>query len=236
MSTSSDISNARLCAFTTVWLLQSVILPRPAQVLLANERLDADVDLNRIAEATDSFSGSDLNALCTAAAMIPVRELLRATGKSAQVRAHMQRMQESAPLSVTGCPASATIRWRLACNNTQGSLCQFRCAYVADDGYRLAPPRSAQSGCSTADRMEGWHVLKNWCTISGGEEEAGEAEKGEAGSTRWYPESVSRVGSSHQLRTGSHCEPCRWGEHSTTCATSPCRCSQRSHKCARRVA
>lgn len=56
-------------------------------MLLANERLDADVDLNRIAEATDSFSGSDLNALCTAAAMIPVRELLRATGKSAQVRA-----------------------------------------------------------------------------------------------------------------------------------------------------
>ena len=84
-----DIINARPCAFTTVWLLQSVILPRPAQVLLANERLDADVDLNRIAEATDSFSGSDLNALCTAAAMIPVRELLKATGKSAQASAHI---------------------------------------------------------------------------------------------------------------------------------------------------
>ena len=53
-------------------------------MLLAAERLDADVDLNKVAETTDGFSGSDLKALCTAAAMAPVRELLRATGRSAQ--------------------------------------------------------------------------------------------------------------------------------------------------------
>ena len=55
------------------------------QVLLANEHLDEDVSLTRVAEKTGQFSGSDLRALCTAAAMRPVRELLEASGKSAQV-------------------------------------------------------------------------------------------------------------------------------------------------------
>ncbi len=55
------------------------------QVLLANEQLDEDVSLTRLAEKTSTFSGSDLRALCTAAAMRPVRELLEASGKSAKV-------------------------------------------------------------------------------------------------------------------------------------------------------
>ena len=55
------------------------------QVLLANEQLNEDVSLTRIAERTGGFSGSDLRALCTAAAMRPVRELLEASGKSAKV-------------------------------------------------------------------------------------------------------------------------------------------------------
>lgn len=55
------------------------------QVLLANEHLDGDVSLTRLAERTGRFSGSDLRALCTAAAMRPVRELLEASGKSAKV-------------------------------------------------------------------------------------------------------------------------------------------------------
>ena len=56
------------------------------QVLLANEHLDGDVSLTRLAERTGGFSGSDLRALCTAAAMRPVRELLEASGKSAKVQ------------------------------------------------------------------------------------------------------------------------------------------------------
>ena len=57
-----------------------------AQVLLANEQLGKDVSLSKLAEKTGRFSGSDLRALCTAAAMRPVRELLEASGKSARVR------------------------------------------------------------------------------------------------------------------------------------------------------
>ena len=56
------------------------------QVLLANEQLGQDVSLSKLAEKTGRFSGSDLRALCTAAAMRPVRELLEASGKSARVR------------------------------------------------------------------------------------------------------------------------------------------------------
>ena len=55
------------------------------QVLLANEQLDGDVNISKLAEKTSRFSGSDLRALCTAAAMRPVRELLEASGKSAKV-------------------------------------------------------------------------------------------------------------------------------------------------------
>ncbi len=56
------------------------------QVLLANEQLDPDVNLSKLADKTSMFSGSDLRALGTAAAMRPVRELLEASGKSAKVR------------------------------------------------------------------------------------------------------------------------------------------------------
>ena len=52
-------------------------------MILAGERLADDVDLGRVADRTEGFSGSDLRQVCTAAAMIPLRELLRATGKSA---------------------------------------------------------------------------------------------------------------------------------------------------------
>lgn len=57
-----------------------------AQVMLAAEKLGEDVDLAHIASRTDAFSGSDLKAVCTAAAMCPLRELLAASGKSAKVR------------------------------------------------------------------------------------------------------------------------------------------------------
>ena len=57
-----------------------------AQVMLDNETLDEDVHLAHVASRTEGFSGSDLKAVCTAAAMRPLRELLKASGKSAQVR------------------------------------------------------------------------------------------------------------------------------------------------------
>ena len=56
-----------------------------SQVMLENETLDENVDLAHVASRTEGFSGSDLKAVCTAAAMRPLRELLKASGKSAQV-------------------------------------------------------------------------------------------------------------------------------------------------------
>lgn len=53
------------------------------QVVLSDEKLAADVDLGSVASRTDGYSGSDLRQVCTAAAMRPIRELLRAKGKSA---------------------------------------------------------------------------------------------------------------------------------------------------------
>ena len=53
------------------------------QVILADEKLSDDVDLGSVASRTDGYSGSDLRQVCTAAAMGPVRDLLKATGKSA---------------------------------------------------------------------------------------------------------------------------------------------------------
>lgn len=53
------------------------------QVLLSGEQLDPKLDMDGIANRTDGYSGSDLRVLCTAAAMRPVRELLKATRKEA---------------------------------------------------------------------------------------------------------------------------------------------------------
>lgn len=55
-----------------------------AQVILAEEKLAEDVNLSSVAGSTDGYSGSDLRQVCTAAAMRPVRELLKVTGKSSQ--------------------------------------------------------------------------------------------------------------------------------------------------------
>ena len=45
--------------------------------------LAKDVSISKLAEKTDGFSGSDLQQLCTTAAMHTIRDLLAATGKSA---------------------------------------------------------------------------------------------------------------------------------------------------------
>jgi len=47
------------------------------QVIMANEELAPDVNLDEIASMTDGYSGSDLKALCVAAAYQPIREFLQ---------------------------------------------------------------------------------------------------------------------------------------------------------------
>ena len=55
--------------------------------MLSSEKMADDVDVAHVASRTEGFSGSDLKAVCTAAAMAPLRELLAASGKSAKVGA-----------------------------------------------------------------------------------------------------------------------------------------------------
>ncbi|GAB4821855.1 hypothetical protein N2152v2_008901 [Parachlorella kessleri] len=52
-------------------------------VVLAGEALAPDVDVVRLAELTEGYSGSDLRQLCVQAALRPVRELLEREGKAA---------------------------------------------------------------------------------------------------------------------------------------------------------
>lgn len=61
-------------------------------MLLRTETLAEDVRLSSIAEKTDGYSGSDLKALCTSAAMRPVRELLKTTGKGTKVNSSRFRL------------------------------------------------------------------------------------------------------------------------------------------------
>ena len=65
--------------------------PLAVQVMLSSEKLADEVDVAHVASRTDGFSGSDLKALCTAAAMAPLRELLAASGKSAKVGLALRR-------------------------------------------------------------------------------------------------------------------------------------------------
>ena len=71
-------------------------------MILAGERLADDVDLGRVADRTEGFSGSDLRQVCTAAAMIPLRELLRATGKSAEAEVSSTALLPNPPHSFMG--------------------------------------------------------------------------------------------------------------------------------------
>lgn len=54
------------------------------QVILSDEKLSEDVDVASIASRTDGYSGSDLRQVCTAAAMRPVRDLLKASTEDAK--------------------------------------------------------------------------------------------------------------------------------------------------------
>lgn len=65
------------------------------EVVLGGERLGPDVDLQRLAERTDGYSGADLRQLCVQAAMRPVRALLEA--ESAAGAAAVPAAAEEAP-------------------------------------------------------------------------------------------------------------------------------------------
>ncbi len=57
---------------------------RILQLVLGEARLDADFDLEYVATLADGMSGSDLKELCRDAAMMPMREYLRAHRASGQ--------------------------------------------------------------------------------------------------------------------------------------------------------
>ncbi|WOO78888.1 Protein MSP1 [Vanrija pseudolonga] len=57
------------------------------RILLRDEMLADDIDLDKIAEQTESFSGSDLKHLCVAAALAAVKELIEVPWKAASAKA-----------------------------------------------------------------------------------------------------------------------------------------------------
>lgn len=62
-----------------------------SQVLLTDVNVAADlVDGSCLADMSDGFSGSDMKAWCSAAAMRPVRELLNDTGMSRSTKSNKQ--------------------------------------------------------------------------------------------------------------------------------------------------
>ena len=68
-------------------------------VMLAEEELEEGLSIAEIAGRTDGFSGSDLKALCSAAAMRPVRELLERTSRA---RSRHAKKSASSPSSGGG--------------------------------------------------------------------------------------------------------------------------------------
>lgn len=67
------------------------------RVQTAGEALGDDVDLNRLAERTEGFSGSDLRQLVSTAAMRPVRELLQTHFGASQAAAAQPGASKAPP-------------------------------------------------------------------------------------------------------------------------------------------
>ena len=55
--------------------------------------LDKDVDLNKLAEMTEGYTGADLAAMANAAAMVAIKEYVAKNGKAAE--------EESANVTIT---------------------------------------------------------------------------------------------------------------------------------------
>ena len=72
-------------------------------IMLRTTRLDSSFDLNGIVRKTEGYSGSDLKELCRAAAMVPVREVLRSDeGK--------ERVKQAAAASRAAASGASTPR------------------------------------------------------------------------------------------------------------------------------
>ena len=74
-----DLDDAALRRFSvrvSVGLLPVAARRQILDVVLTGQALGGDVDLNKVAERAEGFSGADLRQLCVAAAMRPVRELV----------------------------------------------------------------------------------------------------------------------------------------------------------------
>jgi SpoVK/Ycf46/Vps4 family AAA+-type ATPase len=69
------------------------------RVQMREVRMDEDVDLTRVAEDSDEYSGSDLKEVCRYAVMMPIREVLEE-----------KRKAEWATMAVEGSDAAAEIR------------------------------------------------------------------------------------------------------------------------------
>lgn len=80
------------------------------EVVLEGESLAADVDLSRLAEMTEGYSGSDLKQLCVQAAMRPVRAFLEqdsATAAAAEAAAAAAREEAAARVAEGAAGAAA---------------------------------------------------------------------------------------------------------------------------------
>lgn len=82
------------------------------EVVLEGESLAADLDLSRLAELTEGYSGSDLKQLCVQAAMRPVRAFLEqdsATAAAAEAAAATAREEAAARVAAAAAQAEEEI-------------------------------------------------------------------------------------------------------------------------------
>ena len=82
------------------------------EVVLEGESLAADLDLSRLAELTEGYSGSDLKQLCVQAAMRPVRAFLEqdsATAAAAEAAAATAREEAASRVAAAAAQAAEEI-------------------------------------------------------------------------------------------------------------------------------
>jgi len=113
------------------------------EVILGEERLGEDVDIEKVAELSDGFSGSDLRNLCMSAAMRPVRDLLKATGRSAQ--------QE---------------KDKCKDKDTREGANEVQVPGKGSTAGQMAPKASASASSSSSKFVKAVNVLEEWKTLA----------------------------------------------------------------------
>lgn len=78
------------------------------RVVLEGEKLAADVDVVKLAERTEGYSGSDLRQLCVAAAMRPVRSFLEHTAAADDAAGSAEAAAEQAVTAQAGAEERVT--------------------------------------------------------------------------------------------------------------------------------